>query len=120
MLLLRKTLYYVSLPLQYEHHSKQTPFQYGHLTTTDISTIRRFSGSATLIRTQLEYEYLSNTDISLHSSSCNKSTDILQQICSRKADNRELKQATFLSTRTSAGSKSRRYRWRVMASAVLV
>ena len=34
--------------------------------------------------------------------------------------NRELKQATLLSTRTSAGSQSRRYRWRVMASAVLV
>ena len=33
---------------------------------------------------------------------------------------RELKQATFLSTRTSAGSKPRRYRWRMMASAVLV
>ena len=33
---------------------------------------------------------------------------------------RELKQATFLSTRTSAGSKSRRYRWRVVVSAVLV
>ena len=28
---------------------------------------------------------------------------------------RELKQATFLSTRTSAGSKPRRYRWRMMA-----
>ena len=34
--------------------------------------------------------------------------------------NRELKQVTFLSTRTSAGSKSRRYRWRMMASAVLI
>ena len=34
--------------------------------------------------------------------------------------NRELKQATFLSTRTAAGSKLRRYRWRVMASAALV
>ena len=34
--------------------------------------------------------------------------------------NRELKQATFLSTRTGAGSKLRRYRWRMMASAVLV
>ena len=34
--------------------------------------------------------------------------------------NRELKQATFLSTRTSTGSKPRRYRWRMMASAVLV
>ena len=33
---------------------------------------------------------------------------------------REFKQATFLSTRTSAGNKLRRYRWRVMASAVLV
>ena len=33
---------------------------------------------------------------------------------------RELKQATFLSTRTSTGSKPRRYRWRMMASAVLV
>ena len=33
---------------------------------------------------------------------------------------RELKQATFLSTRTSTGSKPRRYRWQVMASAVLV
>ena len=33
---------------------------------------------------------------------------------------RELKQATFLSTRTAAGSKLRRYRWRMMASAVLV
>ena len=37
-----------------------------------------------------------------------------------KPKSRELKEATFLSTRTSAGSKSRRYRWRVMASAVLV
>ena len=35
-------------------------------------------------------------------------------------DIREIKQATLLSTRTSAGSKSRRYRWRMMASAVLV
>ena len=34
--------------------------------------------------------------------------------------NRELKQATFLSTRSSAGSKPHRYRWRMMASAVLV
>ena len=34
--------------------------------------------------------------------------------------NRELKQATFLSIRTAAGSKLRRYRWRMMASAVLV
>ena len=33
---------------------------------------------------------------------------------------RELKQATFLSTRTSAGSKSRRYKWQMVASAVLV
>ena len=33
---------------------------------------------------------------------------------------RELKQATFLSTRTAAGSKLCRYRWRMMASAVLV
>ena len=33
---------------------------------------------------------------------------------------RELKQATFLSTRTPTGSKSRRYRWRMMVSAVLV
>ena len=33
---------------------------------------------------------------------------------------RELKQATFLSTRTAPGSKLRRYRWRMMASAVLV
>ena len=33
---------------------------------------------------------------------------------------RELKQATFLSTRTSTGSKPRRYRWRMVASAVLV
>ena len=33
---------------------------------------------------------------------------------------RELKQATFLSTRTSTGSKPRRHRWRMMASAVLV
>ena len=33
---------------------------------------------------------------------------------------RELKQATFLSTRTAAGSKLRRYRWRMMASAALV
>ena len=31
-----------------------------------------------------------------------------------------LKQATFLSTRTAAGSELRRYRWRMMASAVLV
>ena len=35
-------------------------------------------------------------------------------------DIRELKQATFLSARTSTGSKPRRYRWRMMASAVLV
>ena len=34
--------------------------------------------------------------------------------------NRELKQATFLSTRTAAGSELRRYRWRMMATAVLV
>ena len=34
--------------------------------------------------------------------------------------NRELKQATFLSTRTTTGSKPRRYRWRMIASAVLV
>ena len=34
--------------------------------------------------------------------------------------NSELKQATFLSTRTAAGSKLRRYKWRMMASAVLV
>ena len=34
--------------------------------------------------------------------------------------NRELKQATFWSTRTAAGSKLRRSRWRMMASAVLV
>ena len=34
--------------------------------------------------------------------------------------NRELKQATFLSTRTPTGSKSRRYRWRMMVPAVLV
>ena len=33
---------------------------------------------------------------------------------------RELKQAMFLSTRTSTGSKSRRYRWRMMVSTVLV
>ena len=33
---------------------------------------------------------------------------------------RELKQATFLSTQTAAGSKLRRYKWRMMASAVLV
>ena len=33
---------------------------------------------------------------------------------------RELKQATFLSTRTPTGSKSRRYRWRMVVSAVLV
>ena len=32
----------------------------------------------------------------------------------------KIKQATFLSTRTAAGSKLRRYRWRMMASAVLV
>ena len=32
----------------------------------------------------------------------------------------ELKQATFLSIRTAAGSKLSRYRWRMMASAVLV
>ena len=32
----------------------------------------------------------------------------------------EIKQATFLSTRTAAGSKLRRYRWRMMATAVLV
>ena len=38
----------------------------------------------------------------------------------QRVDTRELKQATFLSTRTSAGSKSRRYRWQMMASAVLV
>ena len=36
------------------------------------------------------------------------------------ADDRELKEATFLSTRTAAGSKLRRYRWRMMASAVFV
>ena len=35
-------------------------------------------------------------------------------------DIRELKQATFLSTRTAAGSKLRRQRWQMMASAVLV
>ena len=35
-------------------------------------------------------------------------------------DNRELKQATSLSTRTAAGSKLRRYRWQMMASAVHV
>ena len=34
--------------------------------------------------------------------------------------NRELKQATFLSTRTPTGNKSRRYRWRMIVSAVLV
>ena len=34
--------------------------------------------------------------------------------------NREFKQATFLSARTVAGSELRRYRWRMMASAVLV
>ena len=33
---------------------------------------------------------------------------------------RELKQATFLLTRTSSGGKPRRYRWRMMASAVPV
>ena len=37
-----------------------------------------------------------------------------------KRGNGELKQATFLSTRTAAGSKLCRYRWRMMASAVLV
>ena len=37
-----------------------------------------------------------------------------------KSDIRELKQATFLSTRTAAGSKLRHYRWLMMASAVLV
>ena len=37
-----------------------------------------------------------------------------------RSHNRELKQATFLSTRTSAGSKLRRFRWRMMASVVLV
>ena len=36
------------------------------------------------------------------------------------AANRELKQATFLSTRTPTESKSRRYRWRMIVSAVLV
>ena len=34
--------------------------------------------------------------------------------------NRKLKQATFLSTRTAAGSKLRRYGWRMIALAVLV
>ena len=33
---------------------------------------------------------------------------------------RELKHATFLSTRTSTGSKPRPYRWRMIASAVVV
>ena len=33
---------------------------------------------------------------------------------------KKLKQVTYLSTRTPAGSKSSRYRWRMMASAVLV
>ena len=37
-----------------------------------------------------------------------------------KLYNRELKQATFFSTRTAAGRKLHRYRWRMMASAVLV
>ena len=37
-----------------------------------------------------------------------------------QTSNSELKQATFLSTRTAAGSKLRRYRWRMLASAVLV
>ena len=44
----------------------------------------------------------------------------LCQVWARWLHNRELKQATFLSTRTSTGSKPRRYRWRMMASAVLV
>ena len=34
--------------------------------------------------------------------------------------NRELKQETFLSTRTPTENKSRRYRWRMIVSAVLV
>ena len=34
--------------------------------------------------------------------------------------NRELKQVMYLSTRAPAGSKSSRYRWRMMASDVLV
>ena len=34
-------------------------------------------------------------------------------------DIRELKQATFLSTRTPTGSNSHRYKWRIMVSAVL-
>ena len=34
-------------------------------------------------------------------------------------NNRELKPATILLTRTPARSKSSRYRWRMMASAVL-
>ena len=45
---------------------------------------------------------------------------MVNDIKPRDGDNRELKQATFLSTRTAAGSKLRRYRWRMMASAVLV
>ena len=34
----------------------------------------------------------------------------------QRSENRELKQATFLSARTSTGSKPRRYRWRMMKS----
>ena len=40
--------------------------------------------------------------------------------CLLNLSNRELGQETFLSARASARSKSRRYRWRMMASAVLV
>ena len=48
------------------------------------------------------------------------SLNTLPTLATLVRDNRGLKQATFLSTRTSAGSKSRRYRWRIVASAVLV
>ena len=63
---------------------------------------------------------------------CSKMTLIGNYTCSRSIlmknltcvwrniYNRELKQVTFLSTRTPTGRKSRRYRWRRMASAVLV
>ena len=47
--------------------------------------------------------------------------DVVRKQTDRElSNNRELKQATFLSTRTAAGGKLRRYRLRMMAPTVLV
>ena len=70
---------------------------------------------------QNDLKLCTDLDIGLLSLSLLQDVNIVVATCAFLAVYiRELKQATFLSTRTSTGSKPRRYRWRMMSSAVLV